>query len=227
MLRWRWLTLAIFGLSTLALFLTYSRASLLALGAGLLLIGVLRYRRFLAMLPLAAIALLVVPWARTWLERLVQAFTGADLATQMRIGEYSDSLRLINQYPVFGVGFTGSPSIDLYSDVASMYLIMANQIGLVGVTLFLILMIGVFAQGLRAWQRARYNPDIDAIHIGLHAGLFTLLVNSVADMYFFRLDFQGSITLFWIVIGLALASSRLALNRPLTSSRHSGSIRVS
>ena len=226
-LRWRWLTLTIFGLSTLALFLTYSRASLLALGAGLLLIGVLRYRRFLAMLPLAAIALLVVPWARTWLERLVQAFTGADLATQMRIGEYSDSLRLINQYPVFGVGFTGSPSIDLYSDVASMYLIMANQIGLVGVTLFLILMIGVFAQGLRAWQRARYNPDIDAIHIGLHAGLFTLLVNSVADMYFFRLDFQGSITLFWIVIGLALASSRLALNRPLTSSRHSGSIRVS
>ena len=226
-LRWRWLTLAIFSLAVLALFLTYSRASLLALGAGLLLTGVLRYRRFLAVLPLAAIALLVVPWARTWLERLVQAFTGADLATQMRIGEYSDSLRLINQYPVFGVGFTGSPTIDLYTDVASMYLIMANQIGLVGVALFLFLIGGIFALGLRAWQRARHNPDIDAIHFGLHAGLFTLLVNSVADMYFFRLDFQGSITLLWIVIGLALASTRLTLNRPLTSGRESGSIGIS
>ena len=194
------------------------------MGAGLLFTGLLRYRRFLVVLPFASIALLVVPWARTWLERLVQAFTGADLATQMRIGEYSDSLRLISQYPVFGVGFTGSPSIDLYTDVASMYLIMANQIGLVGVILFLILMTGVFAHGLRAWQRARHDPDTDAIHIGLHAGLFTLLVNSVADMYFFRLDFQGSITLFWIVIGLALASSRLTLNRPLTSGSNSGSI---
>ncbi|MCE2490781.1 MAG: hypothetical protein J4G17_12525, partial [Anaerolineae bacterium] len=51
-LRWRWLTLAILALSVLALFLTYSRASLLALCAGLVFIGLVRYRRFLAAMPL-------------------------------------------------------------------------------------------------------------------------------------------------------------------------------
>jgi len=223
-LRRRWLTLLVFGLSTLALLLTWSRASLLALCAGLLLIGVLRYRRFLVALPLGAVVLLALPWSRTWLERLVQAFTGADLATQMRLGEYSDSLRLISQYPLFGVGFTGSPSIDLYTDVASMYLIMANQIGLVGVVLFLLMAGAILGLGLRAWRSARHDPDTDAIHLGLHAGLFTMLVNAVADMYFFRLDFQGSITLLWFVIGLALASSTLARNRPLTNGPDAGNI---
>ena len=223
-LRRRWLTLAVFALSVVALFLTYSRASLLALCAGLLFIGVLRYRRFLAALPIVALGVLALPWSRTWLERLVQAFTGADLATQMRLGEYGDALRLINRYPLTGVGFTGSPSIDLYTDVASMYLIMANQIGLIGVALFLHMMAGLFALGLRAWRRLRRNEELDAIHLGVHAALFTLLVNAVADMYFFRLDFQGSITLFWLLIGFALASSSLADKRPLTAGEDTGTI---
>ena len=223
-IRPRRLLLAIFALSTLALFLTYSRASLLALCGGILFIGVLRYRRLLAGLPLVALAVLALPWSRTWLERLVQAFTGADLATQMRIGEYSDSLRLINQYPLFGVGFTGSPSIDLYTDVASLYLIMANQTGLVGVALFLLMMAGVLLWGLRAWRMHRADSDLDAIHLGLHASLITLLLNSLADMYFFRLDFQGSITLFWLLMGLALASSSLAGKQPLTGGPASGTM---
>lgn len=212
-LRWRWLNLLVLALAILGLFLTWSRASLLGLCAGLMVIGALRYRKFLAALPVMAVAVLALPWSRAWLERLLQAFSGADLATQMRIGEYGDSLRLIAQYPLFGVGFTGSPSIDLYTDVASMYLIMANQIGLVGVALFLIMMTGLFLWGLRAWRRMRADTEHEAIHLGLHAALVTLLANSVADLYFFRLDFQGSITLFWLFIGLALASSSLTKDR--------------
>ena len=72
-------------------------------------------------------------------------------------------------------------------------------------------MAGVFAYGFRAWQVARTNPDLDSIHLGYHAALLTVLLNSAADMYFFRIDFQSSIALFWLVVALALASSRLAL----------------
>ena len=68
--------------------------------------------------------------------RFVEAFTGSDLSTQMRLGEYGDAFRLIQRYPVTGVGFTGTPEIDIYTDAASMYLIMANEIGLVGVGIF-------------------------------------------------------------------------------------------
>jgi O-antigen ligase len=211
LLRWRWLVLGLFGVVALALVLTFSRASMLAVAAGLFVICVVRYRRYLPLLAVAGVLLLFLPQTQYLIDRFVQAFTGADLATQMRIGEYTDSLRLISRYPIFGVGFTGTPEIDIYTDVASMYLIMANQIGLVGLGIFLSMMAAILAYGFYAWKWARRNIELDAVHLGLHAALITLMVNSVADMYFFRLDFQASITLMWMLIGLTLASSRTAL----------------
>jgi hypothetical protein len=209
-LRRRRLAALVLLIITGALLLTFSRASMLAFAAGLVFIGLLRYRKFLAVLILIVATVLVLPFAQPLVERFVDAFTGADLATQMRIGEYTDSLRLISRYPIFGVGFTGTPDIDLYTDVASMYLIMANQIGLVGVGIYGTTMLAVFAYGFGAWRRVRDNPDLNAIFLGYHAALLTALVNAVADLYFFRLDFQASISLFWITVALALASARLA-----------------
>jgi polysaccharide biosynthesis protein PslJ len=210
--RYRWLAGMILGIVSLALLLSYSRASLLAFAAGLVVIGVLRYRKFLALLAVALLLILVLPFTQPLVERFVDAFTAQDLATQMRLGEYSDALRLISRYPVFGVGFTGTPDIDLYTNVASMYLIMANQIGLVGVAIYIVMIIGIFAYGLGAWRRVRDNPDLNAVFLGYHAALLTALVNAAADLYFFRLDFQGSITLFWLTVSLALASAHLARN---------------
>ena len=209
----RWLTLGIFGTVSLALFLSGSRASFLALGSGLALIACVRYRQMIPVMLLAGLIFLLLPQTQNYLARLLQAFQGADLATQMRIGEWTDSLRLIARYPLFGVGFTRTPQIDIYTDVANMYLIMANQIGLTGVLIFLAAMAGVFAYGLRAWQTAKHDPGSAAIHLGYHAALLTALVNAVADLYFFRLDFQSSITWFWLIVALCIASSRLALER--------------
>jgi len=94
-----------------------------------------------------------------------------------------------------------------------MYLIMANQIGLVGVGLFALAMISVFAYGARAWRQVRDDVELRAVFIGAHAALLTVLVNGTTDHYFFRLDFQGSITAFWLTIALALATSRIALHQ--------------
>jgi O-antigen ligase len=227
-LRWRWLTVLVFAVSSIALFLTFSRASILALAAALLIIGVVRYRRYLPLLVVGVLLLLLLPQTQIFVERFVQAFTGADLATQMRLGEYSDSLRLISRYPIFGVGFTGTPDIDIYTDVASMYLIMANQIGLAGLSLYLLMIGGIFGYGLYTWRWARQDPEIDAIHLGSHAALLALVVNGVADMYFFRLDFQSSINVLWLAISLSLASAHLARqNRPLPNQISSSNILAS
>lgn len=209
----RWLTFAIFGAVALALYLTASRASLLALASGLLFVALIRYRRMIPVLILGAVAFVFLPQTQGYLERLIQAFQGADLATQMRIGEWKDSLTLIGRYPLVGVGFTGTPEIDIYTDVANMYLIMANQIGLTGVAIFLITMAAVFAYGFHAWRYAKDEPEYSAIHLGFHAALLTALVSAFADLYFFRLDFQSSIAWFWLVVALCLASSRLVLTR--------------
>ena len=212
-LRWRWLSWLVCAAVFLSLLLTNSRASFLALGVGLLAIGLIRYRRLLPILLAGAILFLLLPQTQAYIERLQQAFAGEDLATQMRIGEWTDSLRLISRYPFVGVGFTGTPEIDIYTDVANLYLIMANQIGLTGVAIFLLAMAGVFAYGWRAWRHVKDSPDFAAIHLGYHAALLTALVNSIADLYFFRLDFQSSITWFWLIVALCIASSRLSLPR--------------
>ena len=218
-LPWRWLNAGIFGSVALALLLTASRASFLALGAGLLLIALLRYRRLLPLLVIAGLGFLLLPQTQAYIDRLAQAFQGADLATQMRIGEWTDSLEVISRYPVMGLGFTGAPEIDIYANVANMYLMMANQIGLTGLVIFLLAMAGVFAYGRRAWRHARDDPAVGAIHLGCHAALFTGLANAAADLYFFRLDFQSSITWFWLIVALCVASSRILMDRRAGSAK--------
>ncbi len=210
LLRSRSLTVLLIGLLVLALVLTYSRASLLAFAAGTFAIGLLRYRKLITILIAAALLTLILPQTQPLVERFIDAFTAQDLATQMRVGEYTDALRLIGRYPVFGVGFTGTPDVDLYTNVASMYLIMANQIGITGVIIFAAAMLSVFLFGVSAWPSARTNQQLDTIFIGCHAALAAALVNAAADLYFFRLDFHASITLFWMTVALALASARLA-----------------
>lgn len=210
-LRYRWLTFLVLGTVGLGLLLTFSRASFLALGVGFMVIAFARYRRFIPLLFLGGLLFLFLPQTQGYIDRLLQAFQGADLATQMRLGEWRDSIQLISQYPVFGVGFSGTPNITLYTDVANMYLMMGNQIGITGIIIYLITMAGIFYYGFRAWQFAKKDPELDSIHLGYHAALLVALVNSVADLYYFRIDFQSSITWFWLVVALCLSSSRLLL----------------
>lgn len=211
-LPYRWLTAGILGVIVLALLLTFSRASMLAIGISLFVVGLFPgYRKYLVMLGLALVLVLALPQTRSYIELFTQAFTGADRSTQMRLGEYGDSLELISRNPIVGVGFTGTPDIDLYTNVASMYLIMANQIGLVGVAIYALMIIAILIYGFRARRIVYDNPALESIHLGYHAALIAALINAVADLYFFRLDFQASIFSFWMVVTLALTSSRLAL----------------
>jgi hypothetical protein len=73
-------------------------------------------------------------------------------------------------------------------------------------------MTGIFAYGWRAWRTAKNDSASSAIHLGFHVALLTALVNAVADLYFFRLDFHASITWFWLIVALCVASSRLVIS---------------
>jgi polysaccharide biosynthesis protein PslJ len=212
-LKSRWLTFLVLGTVILALILTSSRSSFLAFAVSLSVIAFLRYRRYIPYLIVAGLLFLILPQTQAYIDRIMQAFQGEDLATQMRYGEWGDSLELIQQYPLVGIGFTGTPTRDVYTDVANMYLIMANQIGLTGVFFFLLAMGGVLYYAWQAWKHSKVDAELDSIHLGYNIALLAALLNAVADLYFFRIDFQSSITWFWLIVALALASSRLVLQR--------------
>ena len=52
--------------------------------------------------------------------------------------------------------------------------------------------------------------------LGLHAGVISALISGTFDHFFFSLDFHHSVTLFWLLIGLATAATELVRERTAT-----------
>lgn len=199
------------GAMGLCLLLTFSRGSFGGLGVALAALALLRYRK-LGLLILVSLALMwFLPLTQDYVTHAIQGLRGEDLATQMRMGEYRDALTLIQRYPVLGVGFAGSPDIDMYVSVANVYLLMAVEMGLVGLASFLVVIALFFIEAARAWRRLLPQSQLEPIWYGFHAALLGALVGGLLDHYFFNLDFHHSVTFFWLFVGLAMVCSRLAL----------------
>lgn len=201
---WAWLCAAIIC-GTLAL--TISRSAMLGLATAALIIGSLRYRRLLLLGAISFAAILVLPQTRALIEHFLNGFAGRDLATQMRFGEYKDAFRLIERYPLLGVGFIDTPDVDLYIGVSSMYLLIAQQMGLLGILAFAIILVGLFVNAMRTWREVRQDEMRMAIWLGAHCGIVGALLSGIFDHYFFNIDFHNSVMTLWFVIALALASA--------------------
>ncbi|MBN1260944.1 MAG: O-antigen ligase family protein [Anaerolineae bacterium] len=204
------------GVMGLGLGLTISRGAMAGAVGGLLIMAVLRYRKLLPLLAIAVLLVLLLPWTQEYVAHFVEGLRGEDLSTKMRFGEYKDALILIRRYPLLGVGFAGSPDIDTYIGVAMVYLLIAEEMGLVGLAGFLFI-VGILL--VRFWKRraqARALPELEPLWWGLHAAIIGGLGAGVFDHYFFSLDFHHSVTIFWIVVALATAATQLVdaeLNR--------------
>jgi hypothetical protein len=202
----RWLVAGMFGVAVLCLYLTYSRSAMLGLAAAIAFIALLRYRKLLLLGVFGLLLLLLLPQTQEYVARFVAGIQGQDLATQMRFGEYRDALRLIARYPVFGVGFSGVPDIDLYLGVSSVYLLMAENMGLVGLVAFLLAMGIFFVMVLRTARAGLHDDRREALLLGLSGAVAGVLVSGVLDHYLFNLAYPHMVSLFWIYVGLAVAT---------------------
>jgi len=190
----------------LCLLLTFSRGAFAAIAAIAVFLGAIRYRRLLLVIALVAIVILILPQTQEYLQHFRAGILIQDRATLMRLGEYKDALRLISRYPWFGVGFGGTPSIDLYIGVSNVYLLMAEEMGLIGLSSFLLIMGVFFAYAWNAWRRMEADSDIEPILLGLMMALLGAMVGGIVDHYFFNLDFPHSVSIFWLYVGLAVVA---------------------
>lgn len=199
------------GLSTgvmgICLFLTYSRASMggaaIALGA----IAVLRYRRLVVVLVLASLLLLLLPQTQAYMSHFVQGIQIEDRSTQMRMGEYRDTFKLIRRYPWLGVGFVGTPDIDLYVAVASLYLAIAAQMGIVGLVVFLVVMALFSLYTFRAWRGLPEGASLEPLLLGYGAAIVGSLSSGVLDHTL--LTYPHAVSLLWLVLGLGMATAQM------------------
>jgi O-antigen ligase len=181
-------------------------------------ISLLRYRKLLPWLGIGFILMLVLPWTQDLILHFIEGFRFQDLSTQMRLGEYKDALILISRYPFLGVGFTGAPDIDIYVAVANVYLIIAAQMGLVGLCAFLYVIGSVLVRFWKNRFTVQVDSELEPLWYGLHTAIIGGVLSGLFDHYFFSLDFHHSVTLFWLVVGMSTAASELVMkNRTLRS----------
>ncbi len=200
------------GLIGIALFLTDSRGSMLSLGAAFVFIAAIKYRKLLWIMAAIGVIALFLPPTQRYIEKLEAGFTAQDVETQMRLGEYKDAIRLIERHPVIGVGFSGTPEIDLYLGVANTYLTIASAAGFVGLAAYLILYGSVFGYSALHYRRIQAAAGISDMWLGLAAGLVGVLVGGVFDHFYFKIAlFQATMVLEWTIMGLMVAATRLAV----------------
>jgi hypothetical protein len=186
------------------IYLTYSRAALGGIVVGALFLAVVRYRRLwwpmLAGGVLLAVLIAGLGLGGPVVERFRQGIAFQDLANQMRLDEYANAAAIIRRYPLFGVGFGGAPDVDLSTGVSSLYLTIAEHMGLVGLVAFLAFVGAAFVHVLR---RSLGDEPLSQHRVALLAGVVAALAIGLLDHYFFNLEFPHMVTLFWSALGVA------------------------
>ena len=186
-----------------------SRASWLGLAAGLVLIGALCYRRILVLAGLLGLIFLAAPAGQEFVMRFVSGFSTADRATAFRVGEYANALTLLGRYPLLGIGFGMSPDIDVSAGVSSVYLLVAEQTGLLGLSAFVGAVATTWWIGLRHITRIN-DARLQGIRAAYLAALSGALVAGLLDHYFANQAFPHAVALFWLYAAGLVAASGLA-----------------
>jgi len=210
--RWgvNWLLMPMVAVMFLCLLLTFSRGAMAGLAAALVVLALLRHRKLIVFILLVSTALLLLPQTQWYVEHFLEGLMRQDLATQMRLGEYKDAFILISRHPWFGVGFANAPDIDTYIGVSSLYLLMAEEIGIVGLVMFLAIM-GVAVRRMLGWlKRLAHNPRLESMLLGLLTALLGALFSGLLDHYFFNINFQHAAALFWLCVGLGMACTLIS-----------------
>lgn len=203
------------GPTVLGMLLSHSRSSWVGLALALLALATLRYRRLWLLAVLGALAVAIIPAGRALYGRVLSGFAAQDKAASMRLDEYRNALEIIQQYPLFGIGFGGPPAIDLAPGVSSLYLTVAETMGLPALALYLLLVGDVLLRALGALLHCA-NGRRQGVIAALCTALIGALVAGLLDHYFASTVFPHMVALFWLLWGLLWISTEAAEAAPTT-----------
>jgi hypothetical protein len=208
----RWLLVGGLVVTVAAMVASESRASWLGLAAAAVLLATIRDRRLWLLGVPAAVLLLALPVGQRMLARLASGFAAQDRAAALRLDEYRQALQLIADYPLLGVGFGGAPETGTFVGVSSIFLLVGEQTGLIGLACFLLTLAIVGVLGLRAALTAP-DPDDRALAATLLGSLVAAGLVGTLDHYFMNPQFPHMVALFWLYVGLLAAAARIGTGR--------------
>jgi polysaccharide biosynthesis protein PslJ len=195
-----------------ALLFTYSRTAWGGLMVAVAVIATVRHRKLWLFALGAGVLMMLMPQGQLFVERFLSGMAFQDRAAVMRLGEYRDALNLISMYPWFGIGFGETPAIGLYLGVSSMYLLIGQEMGLIGLSSFL-LILGVVAWQAVAAYRSAANEEARGLLLSAGSVMAAVAAAGLFDHYFTNIQFPHMMALFWLCMGLLVSATRLAVHR--------------
>ncbi len=198
------------------------RGGVLALAVGLLWLGVLRYRKLLALAVAGGIAAAAAAFVLLPAGAIQTALSPASLGE--RITTWLSSIEPILTAPLGrGLGTTGAAAdrISVYYGTVTptpipdnYYVKLLYELGPVGFWLFVLLLVSAIGWSARLARRLPGREG--AFALGVSASVFSVVASSVVATYLeiFPLDFY-----FWLLLGgVACAHAQAGSSSPLSSS---------
>jgi O-antigen ligase len=202
----------------LGLTLTLSRSGILSFIAGVMVIvfarGVsLRLLRLFAVILFLSTALL--PRIITLLQAYARFDTGAGSSAGTRVVAWLLALDTISRNPIIGVGFNTYGYVKNHAGIelegASAYgsdgglLFAAVMTGLVGLSLYVMMLGSVFSRCRRLWRLRDISPEQRGLAIGVAAGIVAICVHSLfANSLFTTFVME----MMWVLWGLTFVMAR-------------------
>lgn len=209
---------AAFALGTVAIVMTYSRASWVGLGAAVVVFLFFWKRKLLPVLLLAAVACLpLLP--DSVLNRILSMFNTNDSSTSSRLPLYRAAGELIGKRPVRGAGLGGDVVRQAVKDLSTyhgraafvhshnLFLQLWLETGLFGLLSFIAAMFSGVKSAAKAVGEKSCPVGARAVTIGAMAGICGSLVNSMADYIW---NYPRVMVIFWFVFALMLSGVKLA-----------------
>jgi len=212
----RWTALALAGTSLYCTMFSFSRAGYISVGVALLFLGIVKYRKLLALMAVfAATWTTIVPGAVYERVTMTTNNPGGELdhSSETRVNLWEEAFDEVKQNPVLGLGFNTYayiPHLSGYRDSHNIYVKFLVETGYVGIAIFLALLFKYFNCGLQLFRKAQ-NP----FHAGLGLGLAGWVVAAmVGNMFGDRFTYTQVAGYMFVFAGMVLRAWQMELEPP-------------
>jgi O-antigen ligase len=202
---WRWPALLIYLAASAGTFVTYSRASYIALIVGSGIVILFKHKRYL----IPAIVVVVLLPSVLPASVMERANTRGDDSAEARKDYWKNGIGLMLTHPV-GVGWRGYSKNEMargqhIRDPHSMYVLVAAEQGIVGISLFLVLLVSTGREIVKAIKRAK-TPLAQGLGVGMFGALVAFAINCVFGS---RMVWFYSVEHFWLLLGILMVITRV------------------
>jgi len=214
--RWRRPLAAVLGLSSVFLFLTYTRTALIGTAVGLLIVGLCQSKKvILGLMVAGGLGLLLVPGVAGRFTDLAPGATPTNPASgnanslDWRLGYWTEVLPLARKNPVTGIGINETQyQTDQAKQPHNDYIRAYVETGFVGLGAYLAALTGMVGLGIRAVRRsARGTFERGAAAGFLGTAVAFVAVSAVANVI-------SNVVVLWYLFAYAAVAASIVHHPP-------------